>query len=95
MPAIRQYEVRPCGIKAQDFAVVSGGGLREHAGGTLLDGQFLHDHLTDSNSVCRRMLGSTPATQRCELHPCSIKTQDFALFSGVTIRSSPGDTCSK
>jgi len=80
MPATYRYKIRPCRIKIQDFADFSGRGLYSNPGGILLDGRLLHDYLTDSNSVCGRLLGSTPATQRGELHPCPIKPQDFAVF---------------
>jgi len=42
--------------------------------------------MTDSNSVCGRLLGSTPATQRYKGRPCGIKTQDFADMSGGGLR---------
>jgi len=85
-PATQRYKGRLCGIKTQDFANFSGGGLRLHAGGTLLDGRLLHNRMTESNSVCGRLLGSTPATQRYTLRPCRIKTQDFAVFCGGGLR---------
>jgi len=64
----------------------------EQAGRTLLDGWCLHNQGTDSNSVCGRLLGSTPATHRYkpEVYPCVIKTQDFAVFCGGGLRKHAG-----
>jgi len=73
-PATPRYRECPGGIKTQDFADLSGGGLRYHAGGTLLEGRLLHNHRTDSNSVCWRLLGSMPATRWYMLHICCIRT---------------------
>jgi len=58
------------------------GGLYSNPGGMLLDGRLLHDYLTDFNSVCGRLLGSTPATRRYKVRLCGIKTQKFAVFGG-------------
>jgi len=84
--ATQRYKGRLCGIKAQAFADISGGGLREHAGGILLDGRLLPNRMTDSNSVCRRLLASRPVTQRYKGRPCGIKTQDFADISAEGLR---------
>jgi len=58
------------------------GVLGSNPGGILLDGRLLHDYLTDSNSVCRRLLGSTPATRRYKVRLCGIRTQQIAVFCG-------------
>jgi len=56
-----------------------------------LDGRFLHNHCSDPESDCRRLLGSTPATQRYKVRPRRIKTQEIAVFCGEDPYSSPGD----
>jgi len=58
------------------------GVLGSNPGGILLDGRLLHDRLTDFNSVCWTLLGSTPATHRYEVSHCRIKTQGIAVFCG-------------
>jgi len=58
------------------------GVLGSNPGGILLDGGFLHDRLTDFNSVCWTLLGSMPATHRYEVRHCRIKTQEIAVFCG-------------
>jgi len=45
---------------------------------TELDGRFLHNHLSDPESDCGRIFGSTPATPRCKIHLCRINTQEIA-----------------
>jgi len=84
-PATRRYKVRLCRTKTQEIAVFGGGGGRYHGGGILLDGRLLHHHLTDSNSVCWTLLGSTPATRRFKIRLCGIKAQDTAVHCGDTI----------
>jgi len=49
-----------------------------------LDGRFLHNHCSDSESDCARSLGSTPATQRYKGRLCGIKAQEVA---------DPGESC--
>jgi len=72
------------------------GVLRSNPGGILLDGRLLHDRLTDFNSVCWTLLGSTPATHRYEVHRCRINTQDFAVFSGGGLNcSTAGGGCAR
>jgi len=56
------------------------GMLGSNPGGILLDGRLLHGYLTDSNSVCGRLLGSTPATRRYKVGPYAINTHGFTLF---------------
>jgi len=56
--------------------------MGSNPGGILLDGRLLHDYLTDSNSVCGRLLGSTPATRRYKVRLCGIKAQEVAVFCG-------------
>jgi len=74
MPATYRYKIRPCGIKTQDFADFSGRGLYSNPGGILLDGRLLNHRGMDSNSVWRRLLGLTLATQRYKGRPCGSKT---------------------
>jgi len=54
-----------------------------------LDGRFLHNHYSDPGSDCRRLLGSTPATQWYKVHPCLIKTHEIAVFCAGSIRYIP------
>jgi len=63
-PASQRYKVRLCRIKAQEIAVFCGGCIRYHwqAGHILLDGRLLHNRWTNFDSVCGRLLGSSPAT---------------------------------
>ena len=42
------------------------------------DGRFLHNHCSDPQSDCWRLLGSTPATRRYEVRLCRINTQEIA-----------------
>jgi len=56
-----------------------------------LDGRFLHNHCSDPESDCGKLLGSTPATQRYKGRLCRIKTQEIAVFCGEGLYSSPGD----
>jgi len=83
-PATQRYNGHPCGIKTQDFAVCCRGGLMYYAGGTLLDCKFLHNRWTDFNSVCGRLLGSTPATQRYRVRPCPMKAHEVTVLCGDT-----------
>ena len=57
-----------------------------------LDGWFIHDEDSDSGSVCRGMLGSTPGTQRDKVHLCRIETQEFAVFCGKDLYSCPSNS---
>jgi len=43
-----------------------------------LDGRFLHNHCSDSESDCARSLGLAPATQRYKGRLCGIKGQEIA-----------------
>jgi len=72
-PPTQRYKRRLGGMNTQGFADIAGGGVRYHAGGTFLDGRLLHNGMTDSNSGCGRLLGSTPATQRYKGRLCGIK----------------------
>jgi len=40
--------------------------------------------MTDSNSFCGRLLGSTPATQRYKVRPCHMKAHGVTVFCGDT-----------
>jgi len=62
-PAIQWYKVSLCRIKIQEVAVFCGGYIRYQAGNILLNSRLLHNSRMDFDSVCRRLLGSPPATQ--------------------------------
>jgi len=51
-----------------------------------LDGRLLHNHCSDPESDCGRLLGSAPATQWYKVLPCRIKAQEIAVFCGGCIR---------
>jgi len=91
MPAIQQYKVHLCCIRTQEFAVFCGGCIRYQAGDILLDSRLLHNRLTDFDTLCERILGSTPATQWYKVRPCRIETQEFAVFCGGYISYQAGD----
>jgi len=55
------------------------------------DGRFLHNHCSESESDCGRLLGWTPATQWYKVHPCHIKTHEIAVFCAGCIRYQAGD----
>ena len=59
--------------------------IPEHYGG------FCHNHCSDPDSDCRRLLGSTPAIQWYKVRPCCIKAEEIAVFCGQNHYSSPGD----
>jgi len=90
-PASQRYKVRLCCIKAQEIAVFGGGYIRYQAGDILLDGRLLHNRWTDFDSVCKGLLGSTPAAQRYKVRPCHIKTHEIAVFCAGCIRYQAGD----
>jgi len=56
-----------------------------------LDGRFLHNHYSDPESDCGRLLGSTPATQRYKGRLCGIKTQEVADPCVSCLYRYPGD----
>jgi len=56
-----------------------------------LDGRSLHNHCSDPESDCGRLLGWTPATQWYKVHPCHIKTHEIAVFCAGCIRYQAGD----
>ena len=82
MPATRRYKVRVCRIKTHEIAVFYGGGINVNPGGILLDGRFLHNHCTDSNSDFRRLLGLISASQQYKVRLCRMETQEVAVRSG-------------
>jgi len=51
-----------------------------YAGGTLLYCRFHYNRGTDFNSVCGRLFGSMPATQRYKVRPCPMKTPEVPVF---------------
>jgi len=91
MPAMQQYRVRPCCIKAYEIALFCAGGIRYPASDILLDGGYLHNQLTDLDSVCGRLLGLTPAFQLYKVRLCRIKAQEVAVFCGEDLYSSRSD----
>ena len=56
-----------------------------------LDGRSLHNHCSDPESDCWRLLGSTPATQRYKGRLCGIKTQEIADPCERCLYRYPGD----
>jgi len=90
MPAFQRHRVRLCRTKAHEFAVFCGGCIRYQAGDILLDGGLHNNCLTESDSLCGRLLGSTPASQWYKVCLCRIKAQEFAVFCGGYIRYPAG-----
>ena len=90
-PATQRSRLRPCCIKTHEVAVFCAGCIRYQAGDILLDGRYLHNRLTDFDSVCGGLLSLTPAFQRYKGRLCRIKAQEFAVFCGEDPYSSPGD----
>ena len=80
--ATRRYKVRVCRIKTHEIAVFYRGGIHVNPGGILLDGRFLHNRCTDSNSDYRRLLGLISASERYKVRLCRMKTQEVAVYSG-------------
>ena len=56
---------------------------RYYPGGFSLNGRFLHNRCTDSNSVCWRLLGSSLATQRYKVRLYRMKTQEVMVSCGT------------
>jgi len=56
-----------------------------------LDSRFLHNHGSDPDSNCGRLLGLTPATQRYKGRLCGIKTQEIADPCESCLYRYPGD----
>ena len=57
-----------------------------------LDSRFLHDHSSDAESDCGRLLGSTLATEWYKVHPWRIKTHEITVFCVGCIRYQAGNT---
>jgi len=55
-----------------------------------LDVRFLHNHWADPGPDCRRLLGSTPATQRYKGRVCRIETHEIADPCGGCLYRYPG-----
>ena len=93
MPASQEHKVHLCRIRTQRFSVFSGEFIRYHAGDILLNGRLLHNHLTDFDTICGRLLDLTPAFQPYKVRLCRIKAQEIAVFCGEDLysTSSPGD----
>ena len=79
-PATQWYKIRSSRIKTHEIAVFCAECIRYQAGDILLDSRYLHNQLTDFDSIFRRLLGLTPALQRYKVHLCRIKTHKFAVF---------------
>ena len=60
--------------------------MNVNPGGILLDSRFLHNHCTDSNSGCGRLLGLISASQRYMVRPYHIKTQEVTVFCEGSLR---------
>jgi len=88
-PATQWYKVRLCHIKTHEIAVFCAGCIRYQAGDILRDGGYLHNRWSDFDSVCRRLLGLTPAFQRYKVRLCRIKAQEIAVFCEEDLYSSP------
>jgi len=56
-----------------------------------LDGRFLHNRWAEPDSDCRRLSGSTPATQRYKGRLCGIKAQEIADPCESCLYRYPGD----
>ena len=54
-----------------------------------LDGRFLHNHRSDPESDCGRLLGSTPATWSYKLRLCLIRTHESANSSESGLLKGP------
>jgi len=85
-PAMQRYKGRLCRIKTQEIAVFCGEDLYSSPGDILLDGRYLHNRWTDFDALCGKLLGLTPASQRCKVRLRRIRTQEFAVFCGGYIR---------
>ena len=71
-PAFQGYMVHLCHIKTQEVAVFCGKDLYSSPGDILLDGRLLHNHGTDFDALCVRLLVLTPAFQRYKVRLCRI-----------------------
>jgi len=56
-----------------------------------LDGRYLHNHCSNPESDCGRLLGSAPATQWYKGRLCGIKTQEVADPCESCLYRYPGD----
>ena len=79
--ASQRYKVRPNRRKAPEVTVFCEWSLTYYPGGILLDGRFLHNRGTDSNSDCGRLLGLISVSQRYKVRLCRMKTQEVAVQS--------------
>jgi len=57
-----------------------------------LDGRFLHNHCSNPESDCGRVLGSTLATQRYRVRPCRMNIHEVAVFCAGCITYQSRDT---
>jgi len=55
------------------------------------DGRYLHNHCSDPEPDCGGLLGLAPASQWYKVRLCRIKTQEFAVFCGGSVRYQAGD----
>jgi len=93
MSASQRYKVHLCCIETQEFAVSCGGChcIRSQASDILLNGRLLHNRSTDLDTLCRRLLGLTPASQPYKVRLCCMKAHEFAVFCGGCIRYQAGN----
>jgi len=89
-PATRWYKGRLCRIKAHEIADLVGVVFIGTVALPELDGRFLHNHCSDSESDCARSLGSTPATQWYKGRLCRIETHEIADPCGSCLYRYPG-----
>jgi len=92
-PAMQWYKIRPCHIETHTIAVFCAGCIMYHwqAGNILLDGGYLHNRVTDFDSVCGRLLGLMPAFQQYKIPPCHIKVQEITVYGRGDLYSSPSN----
>ena len=88
--ATHRYKVRVCRIKTHEIAVFYERGINVNPGGILLNSRFLPNHCVYSNSVSRRLLGSSLATQRYKIRPYCMKSQEVTVFCEGSLRLYPG-----
>lgn len=86
MPAAQSYMVPLGWIKTPEIAVCGRGGISYQSGNIVLYGRLLHDRETDHGPLCRRLLGSAPASQWYKVHPTTTFIHDVtgSQLGGVT-----------
>ena len=74
--ATQRCKLRHRRIKAQDFLLFGGGGIRYYGRGILLDCGFLHNGFRDFDDVCGWFSGTTPATGRYKAHSYAVNNHE-------------------